>query len=337
MRGETGQDTTAPSPALRWGSVWDTRDVEAREAFDYYREGICESFMELRPEAAAVRRARFSARVESMPIGSGAVNRVHATSHLVMRTAREIARSPGECFYLNLQSGGECHIAQSGREITLRAGDVGIFDSGRPFTLEHPRLPTLAVASFWVPKQALLSRLGGMGPDGPRVLSLHPGLGRLVVETTRAANDGAAGLPADQAARLFEILLDVTAMALSPATASEALPGRGRRAALQLALRRFVERNAADPGLDASRCARAFDISVRYVHRLFELEGTTLGAYLLDVRLANAAAALLAPASAHLPVTTIALDHGFGDLSHFGRAFKARYGVPPGEWRRRGH
>ena len=323
-------------PPLRWGSMWDTRDVDPHEAFDYYREGICQAFMELLPDLEPERRRRFNATVQSLPLGEGAVNRVDATAHLVVRTRREIARSPRECFYLNLQRDGECRIDQSGREIMLRPGDVGIFDSGRPFSLEHRTRTSLSVSSFWLPKEALAARLDGRLPENPELLSIQPGLGRLISETTRTIDETAGHLAPEETARLFSMLLDLTAMALSGRGGMETSPG-SRADAQFLALRRFVERNFRDPGLDADRCARAFDVSPRYVQKLFARSGTTLGIVVMDLRLREAAAALRAPAYAEVPVTSIAYACGFSDLSHFHRAFRRRYGMPPGAWRRQAH
>lgn len=58
-------------------------------------------------------------------------------------------------------------------------------------------------------------------------------------------------------------------------------------------------------------------------------------AYLNGWRLADARAALLDPAQREVPVSTIALDAGFGSLGPFNRAFKAAEGVTPSEFRER--
>ena len=55
--------------------------------------------------------------------------------------------------------------------------------------------------------------------------------------------------------------------------------------------------------------------------------------FLHDYRLSDAAARLSDPAEAHLPVLTIALDCGYGSIGPFNRAFKARYGITPGQFR----
>jgi AraC-like DNA-binding protein len=55
--------------------------------------------------------------------------------------------------------------------------------------------------------------------------------------------------------------------------------------------------------------------------------------FLHDYRLNEAAARLADPAQSHLPVLTIALDCGYGSIGPFNRAFKARYGITPGQFR----
>lgn len=67
-------------------------------------------------------------------------------------------------------------------------------------------------------------------------------------------------------------------------------------------------------------------INQRMGHRNFN-------AYLNGWRLAEARAALLDPAQAEVPISTIALDAGFRSLGPFNRAFKAVEGVTPSTFR----
>ncbi len=55
--------------------------------------------------------------------------------------------------------------------------------------------------------------------------------------------------------------------------------------------------------------------------------------FLHDYRLREAAARLVDPDERHLPVLTIALDCGYGSIGPFNRAFKARYGITPSQFR----
>ncbi len=132
-------------------TIWNTQAARPAEQFAYYREAICRAFMNLTPEPPST--PGFPARVESIRLGEGAVNRVVFPEHVVRRSASDIAASTQSCFYLNLKLAGRCVVRQAGREVSLSRGQVGIFDSERQFSLHHGDGAPLRVASFWVPAE----------------------------------------------------------------------------------------------------------------------------------------------------------------------------------------
>jgi AraC-like DNA-binding protein len=75
-------------------------------------------------------------------------------------------------------------------------------------------------------------------------------------------------------------------------------------------------------------------MSVRNVGKLMRVEGVGLAAFILEQRLEGAALWLNEPRHAHLTIMQIAYGWGFGDLSHFHRAFRLRFGQSPGQYRR---
>ena len=65
---------------------------------------------------------------------------------------------------------------------------------------------------------------------------------------------------------------------------------------------------------------------------LFEAEGTTFSAYVLEQRLLEALRRLLDPRLDTQAISQIAYAAGFVDLSHFNRSFRMRFGdTPSGE------
>jgi AraC-like DNA-binding protein len=69
---------------------------------------------------------------------------------------------------------------------------------------------------------------------------------------------------------------------------------------------------------------------------LFEDIGTTFSEFVIDRRLDAARGMLTSPRHAAWSITAIALEAGFGDLSHFNRRFKRRYLMTPTDLRRQG-
>ena len=77
--------------------------------------------------------------------------------------------------------------------------------------------------------------------------------------------------------------------------------------------------------LNINQLAARQGISPRYVQMLFEESGTTFSEFALERRLEAARGMLTSPRYTTWSITAIALEAGFGDVSHFNRRFKRRY------------
>ncbi|MEW6150403.1 MAG: helix-turn-helix domain-containing protein [Bradyrhizobium sp.] len=314
-------------------SAWDTGGVRPAEQFAYYREAICQAFMNLTPEPAAA--AGFAASVEHIRLGDAAINRVSFPEHVVWRSAADIAASERSCFYLNLKLAGRCRIQQGDREVSLSPGQVGIFDSDRQFALLHDRGPQLRVASFWVPAEALRECLpASFGVAAARV-SDDPYVGHLIVETARTLSDGALRISEEEGVLLFRALIELVAVSLSRRSRAGAAESESLADATALAVKRAIHRRLREPGLAVADIAGAVGISERYVHKLLARSGSSFTDYIIDRRLDGAARDLADPAMADRAIGAIAFDWGFSDLSHFTRRFKQRFGCRPRDWRAR--
>lgn len=92
----------------------------------------------------------------------------------------------------------------------------------------------------------------------------------------------------------------------------------------------FIAAHAGD-AIDIDGLAQEAGMSKFHFLRTFRrVTGTTPYRYLLSVRLRRAALQLTASSA---PVTEIAYEVGFGDLSTFNAGFKAAFGVSPTGWR----
>jgi AraC-like DNA-binding protein len=101
------------------------------------------------------------------------------------------------------------------------------------------------------------------------------------------------------------------------------------RAARLHAIKADVLKSLGDHALTVTGIAARQGVTPRYVQMLFESEETTFSRFLLDQRLALAHRRLRDPRFADRAVSAIAFETGFGDLSHFNRDFRRRYGESP--------
>lgn len=149
--------------------------------------------------------------------------------------------------------------------------------------------------------------------------ALLAGYARLLLDGA-TLDDAGSHLAADQLHQLASL-----ALAGQPDGVRSDMAGiGGARLAL---IKEDVARNLADAELDIAAIARRQGVTPRYVQRLFERDGTSFSRFLREARLDNALAAL--GQQDGRTIAAIAFDCGFGDLSHFNKAFRQRFGVTP--------
>jgi AraC-like DNA-binding protein len=136
--------------------------------------------------------------------------------------------------------------------------------------------------------------------------------------------------PAELAHRIGLHLLDLVAAVLGPTNeARELIAGRGLKAAWQRTIVAEIARRCGDPALNVDSIAGEVGLSERSVHRLLEETGKSFTEHVTERRLERAQAMLANPDFSHLRIIDIALAAGFGDISHFNRLFRRRFGETP--------
>jgi AraC-like DNA-binding protein len=127
---------------------------------------------------------------------------------------------------------------------------------------------------------------------------------------------------------------DLVALALGATRDAAAIAnGRGVCAARLHAIKTEILNSLNRHELSLAGLAARHGVTPRRVQMLFESDGTTFSRFLLDQRLACAHRMLSSPLLAERTIGTIAYEAGFGDVSHFNRAFRRRYGETPSDVR----
>jgi AraC-like DNA-binding protein len=105
------------------------------------------------------------------------------------------------------------------------------------------------------------------------------------------------------------------------------------REAMVRRLRAYVDAHLWDRNLTPASVAAAQHISLRYLHRLFEGQDSTVGRWIQHRRLEEARRELARPGRGDITVAAVARRWGFASASHFSRSFRATYGMSPSDWR----
>lgn len=292
--------------------TWSTVDTEPRRQFEYWREMICEAFLDLSPESE--RRDRFAGTVTQWPTG---IARIGSQGQRVRRTARDIARAPRAGFYANLQVRGGSVMRQAGRTAVLAPGDLAVVYTDEPFEFEFGT--GFTQLSLFVPGLLLPGRV----PTATRVGTVT-GAGA----AARHAMSALAGsaLSAEPAARLATLTGGLLAVALTTVEPA-GNPGRNHRS-YRAALADIVE-HLGDDDLSPPATARRLGLSVRSLHGLFAGREHSYAGTVRRMRLELALRTLRDPNLAHLRVIDVAAEAGFGDVASFHRAFRREFGRTP--------
>jgi AraC-like DNA-binding protein len=127
--------------------------------------------------------------------------------------------------------------------------------------------------------------------------------------------------------------MDLVAASLAKLTDGEVPRVSSSHALTLTRLRAAVEARLGDPSVDAESIATAAGVSVRYANEVLAEHGASLMRLVKTRRLERCRRALEDPLQAHRTISDIAYSWGFSDMTHFGRVFRAAYGLLPKDHR----
>jgi AraC-like DNA-binding protein len=249
----------------------------------------------------------------------------------VVRGPSQIKRSDPPLYKIEIPLSGSMLLEQEGRQAVLGPGDLGFIDTSRPcrWIVSSTRFAFLVIPRPLLPVHPrAAAHLCGTRFTGAR------GAGALVSGLARQAIERLDEVDASDGVRIGSTLVDLLTVTLDARLGrAEATSPETRRRALLLEIHAFIERRLADPDLSPAQIAQHHHISLRLLHKLFEEQQETVGAWIRRRRLERCRRDLQNPALRDRSVAAIAARSGFREASHFSRAFRREYGLTPTEFR----
>jgi len=244
----------------------------------------------------------------------------------------DLGKSDDDCLFA--WANGPGLFRHLGKEITVGAGPAVLMSCADKATVENAR--PIQHVTLKVPRTALRSLIAGIEDAFMRPVLADTAALRLLksyLATLRAEHDGA---DIDLKRAMVLHIYDLIALALgATGDAAELASRRGLPSARLDAIKKHALGRLGDPSLSVQDVARSQRVTPRYVQILFERDGRTFSAFLLQSRLALAHRRLSDPATVPQPISAIAIECGFGDLSYFNQSFRKAYGETPSEVRNR--
>jgi len=309
---------------------WSTDDVPPSARFDYYAEVLSAAQTPMSVFSDSTRA--FAAAMTMIDLGGVSVMRQSGSGNGARRVRRDIEHSGERSFHLLASLATDWTMQHRGA-LQLRPGQAVLFDSDLPYDLNianpyefvHIRF-TNAWMQQWLPSPAAL-----VG----RTISAEKGWGRALTAfalqlSPQAVTDSPlpTSMLTDQLGSLLALSAHERASPQPPTPGDRALCDRAREAVAQC---------SQNPSLTAAGIAAELGVSVRTMHRSLAVVGETFGGVVIEARVSAAVRMLESPLFRRLATAEVGRRAGFSDPSHFVRAFRARVGQTPLQFRRSRH
>lgn len=308
--------------------VMDTAEVDPGERAAFWCDWIARLFQGLKSDQYG--DADFSGCASTLRAGDVVLTHLEATRHRVMRSSA-IARAT-EVPYLKIVAPwvGCAGVEQKGRETWVTPGQWSIYDTTDSYAVANPE--SVEHLIVMLPKAQFASRGLALDPLMARRLGGSGGISRLALDTMRNAFRELPNMPETAARGVGEAITQLVHLSLLDLAGQAS--AQSQREALRERIKQHVAQHLADPGLTVDAIARALNVSRRQLYNAFAEEADGVAGYILARRLEACRQAL---ANRHAPqrsITDIALGHGFQNMAHFSRVFRAHLGVAPSDYRR---
>ncbi|UQW99357.1 helix-turn-helix domain-containing protein [Streptomyces sp. RerS4] len=243
---------------------------------------------------------------------------------------------PDDHLHVGVYRQGTALIRSHGVDTPLEPGDLLISSAPQPPNLLHAVSSTFLwfrVPRFYLaPARGELAHLNGLrAPGSTGIGSLASRFLLELATWERATGRPHHELPTSRH-RLAHHAADLLSLLITDLLEKENAPQMATSAELLSRIRRHIDANLMDPDLSPESIARAHHISVRYLHKLFQKQGVTVGQWVRRRRLEECRRELARTPSRTSTVAVVAHRWGFISAAHFSRVFRDAFGISPSQW-----
>ncbi|MEU9978819.1 helix-turn-helix domain-containing protein [Streptomyces sp. NPDC051014] len=308
--------------------VLSTAPLSASDRADFWQDAVSRTFVPMDVDLHENEPA--TATIVSRRVGFMQVSTVTAGPQTAARTSRMIARDGKEAVTLTLMHRGTAERSQDGRDAVVNPGQFSMSDSRRPFGKSLRQ--AFSLTAFHFPRSAL-----GVSDPELRAVTATPfgqdePLSALLAGHLKRLGGSAESVAPAQADRLAAVTCELLACLIQERHGRLAPQEPAAIEAMLLRVKEYIVRRLADPDLSLVEIASAHQVSLRYLHKLFETEGVTAARWIQQQRLERCRKELARTMSSAPTVAVVAHSWGFACASHFSRVFRLAYGLSPREY-----
>ena len=305
-----------------------THALSDNQSFAFFCDSICDVYTGIQPERYS--GTRFDATFKAYTLNSGAFAIMNSSGQRAFRTRQTRAARPDDSIFLNFCDFADYRLSQSGEDFPVHAGRPVLIDNDEDFAFMTAAEAQFRLHSLRINRSALRNMPNSRQVARANRATASSHLGTLLTMQARvmcdAFHQGRVALGASMVAPMITLIEESLSEVCDTETEKPGL--------LDLSLIKTVAaQRAGSPSFDINALALMLSVTPRTIQSRFAQGGETFSAWLLDHRLEKARGKLMQNGPARKTVGVIAHECGFGDLPYFYRAFRKKYGMPPGSFR----
>ncbi|MFE9921639.1 helix-turn-helix domain-containing protein [Streptomyces sp. NPDC005774] len=301
-----------------------TRDLAPDDRAAAWERTLSQVFVGL--EVAVERGRPWTGELTAERLGALQIATEEFGPGTILRSARSVAADHSTHILVRLQLDGSALLFQDGRTVELRPGRLAFHDARRPYRIVLPQRQRARI--LMMPRALLRLEEGQLSALTATVVDeAGEGAAALLLPLLCGLVDEVISAHATRRDELARIAVEILATLAMEAVSRRPAPALWER------ITASVQARLQDPGLTPQDIADQHGISLRYLHRLFQMQGTTVNTWVRTRRLEAAREELSQDGATHRSIGAVAARWGFTNPSHFSRTFRETYGVSPVQWR----
>jgi AraC-like DNA-binding protein len=305
-----------------------TEMLPERERFSAFREEFARRVLTMDVIDHSAGRPRID--IAFLPLGSAAAGSLVATPAEFVRDTGHL-KDGSDDFQLDIVTVGPIEYTHAGSERSYERGWGYFSDHAR--TMRGFGARQGGVRNVTVKAVALKALV--TSPEDAAGRPVYPGPALRLLDGYLRSLTALDSPPSPELAETIGVhLLDLMAAALGPTSdAKEMVAKRGVKVARLRAILLEIARHFSNLDFNLDSVVRELGLSRRYIQLVLEETGRSFTEHLVERRLNRSYVMLTDHRYRHLGVTDIAFASGFGDISHFNRVFRRRFGATPSDVR----
>lgn len=310
-------------------SIFHSNLYPSEKRIETYRESMSVVF-----DVEGIKRDEcdsFVAKIESRLISDMMLVDCQTVAQKFLRPSAKIAKDGMDHLLIQVFLNGSTTWSEK-EEVVCQPSQLIVIDMSRPWKAYNPDFRNLTLV---VPRRLLYGKLHDEDGHHGRVLNPKENpFAELLRSHILTLHRTIGSVKKEFAHSLVTPSVDLVVAALNHASQIESgkrgdlCPSRTK--ALSLQIRRYIEENLGDPGLQVASIQKKFNLTRSTIYRLFPSSNGVMG-YVRERRMKTAYKWLAMPRRPGESIAEIAFRLGFENETSFTRAFKNHFGVTPSE------